>query len=554
MSPLNILIGGEIFRTLREGKYCYVDKTQFIEELLGPNRAQVSLITRPRRFGKTLTMSMLQEFFDIRKDSRALFAGLNISRNKELCAQWQNNAPTIFITLKGVEGSTFSHAQEKFVQILRRACSQSDYLFTSDRVRREDKKTIESLNKDKPSISCLEDSLFSLCSALQAYWEKPVILLIDEYDVPLNFASQNGYFPEMMRLMRTLLGEALKTNTALQFAVLTGCLRIAKESIFTGLNNFMCYSVSDAEYAEIFGFTEAEVDSLLDAAKLTHKKDEFTDWYDGYHFGDGKDIYCPWDILAHIVRLQKNPHAAPQAYWNNTSSNTIVRTLVSNAAAEARDKIEALLSGEAIEEKLIEDVTFDSIYEDENSIWTMLYLTGYLTKAENQTSFERTALVIPNKEVRIIFTDTVSKWFDESVKKMDLIPLVRALWAGDAVAVQKILCDILYDTISYFDNTESFYHGFLTGLLRGAGLVIKSNRESGLGRSDILVEDGKNKRALIFELKRAETYEELRDNVTKALAQINKKKYTFGLAPQITTVLQYGIAFWKKECCVQLGQ
>lgn len=552
MSSLNILIGGEIFRTLREENYCYVDKTRFIEELLGPNRAQVSLITRPRRFGKTLTMSMLQEFFDIRKNSRTLFKGLSISRNDAVCAQWQNNYPTVFITLKGVEGPTFPYAVEKFVQTIRRVCSESEYLFTSDRVRSEDKNTLDSLKMDQVGIFCLEDSLLSLCSALEAYWDKPVILLIDEYDVPLNSASQHGYYTEMMGLMRNMLGAALKTNTSLQFAVLTGCLRIAKESIFTGLNNFMCYSVSDADYADVFGFTEAEVDNLLAAAKLTYKKAEFTEWYDGYHFGDGKEIYCPWDILAHIARLQKNPQASPQAYWNNTSSNAIVRTLVSSAGADTRDKIERLISGDAIEERLIEDLTYDRVYENVNNIWTMMYLTGYLTKAAVQPDSDSTALVIPNKEVRIIFTDTVTKWFEDSVKKMDLVPLVKALWDGDAAVVQKILCDILYDTISYFDNAESFYHGFMTGLLRGAGFVIKTNRESGLGRPDIIIEDGKNKRALIFELKRAATYEELDAKASEGLAQIKEKQYAIGLSPQIKTVLQYGVAFWKKECCVKL--
>ena len=334
---------------------------------------------------------------------------------------------------------------------------------------------------------------------------------------------------------------------------LDDCLRIARESIFTGLNNFMCYSVSDADYADKFGFTEAEVDALLAQAGLTEKKAAITEWYDGYRFGDGTEIYCPWDILAHIVRLQKNPDAAPQAYWKNTSSNAIVRTLVRQAGPDTRDKIGTLISGGSIAECLVEELTYDTVYKNERNIWSMLYLTGYLTKASAQPANGATALTIPNKEVRTIFQDTVTLWFEDSLDTNALTLLVATLWDGDAPAVQKMLCDMLYDTISYFDSAESFYHSFMTGILKGAGLVVRTNRENGLGRSDILIEDGKNRRAMIFELKRAATYAELDAKASEALAQIAEKKYSTGLPPQITKVLEYGLAFWEKECRVTLA-
>ncbi len=554
MAPLNILIGGESFREIREQKCYYVDKTTLLEEMLAAIPPKVSLVTRPRRFGKTLTMTMLQEFFDIRKDSRQIFEGLAVSQNATLCEAWMNKYPVLFLTLKGVEGRNYELACGQMSELLQGLCITYSYLLESARVDPDDRKKIAVLKTGESSEKEMASALHLLCRALEAHWGKPAILLIDEYDVPVNCAEQNGYYKEMIGFMRNLLGAALKTNASLKFAVLTGCIRIARESIFTGLNNFKCYGVSDAQYADKFGFTSAEVDAMLIEAGLADKKPLLQEWYDGYRFGRKTELYCPWDVLLYVSDLQYDPEARPKAYWNNTSGNVIVRTLIATSGAKTRTKIEKLIEGHAIEEHLVEDLTYDLVYENEGNLWSMLYLTGYLTKAPEQPDNDSTALVIPNKEVRKIFTTTVSEWFAQSLRKHDLSPFVEALWNGDAAAIQDTLKQLLYSTISYHDSTENFYHGFMAGLINGTGLDMESNRESGLGRADITIEDGLHARAIIMELKYAQTYEELDRRAEEALAQIEEKKYAAGLSPQIKTVLNYGIAFWKKECCVKLVQ
>ncbi|MBO4311670.1 MAG: AAA family ATPase, partial [Desulfovibrionaceae bacterium] len=336
MAPLNLSIGGEFFRRLREEKRYYVDKTGLIEEMLADNQPLVSLITRPRRFGKTLAMTMLQEFFDIRKDSRQIFEGLAVSKNARLCEAWMNQYPAVFLSLKGVEGQDFCSSLTLFREIAVRLCSDNAYLSESHKVEQEDKMLLRRVRNREADSSELSNVLLVLCRALEAHWGKPVILLIDEYDVPISHAEQNGFYKEMVGFMRNLLGAALKTNPSLKFAVLTGCLRIARESIFTGLNNFKCYGVSDAQYADKFGFTPAEVDAMLNEAGLQDKKGVLKEWYDGYRFGKQTEIYCPWDIIQYLYDLQVDPDSKPQAYWNNTSGNAIVRTLISQAGPETQ--------------------------------------------------------------------------------------------------------------------------------------------------------------------------------------------------------------------------
>ena len=551
MAPLNIYIGGESFREIREQNCYYVDKTALLEEMLAVTPPKVSLITRPRRFGKTLTMTMLQEFFDIRKDSRQIFEGLDVSKNARLCEAWMNKYPTLFLTFKGIEGQDFDSALALFREMAVRLCSDNAYLAESQKAAPEDKILLHHVMNRVADLSELSNVLLILCRTLEAHWGKPAILLIDEYDAPVNHAEQKGYYDEMIGFMRNLLGAALKTNTSLKFAVLTGCIRISRESIFTGLNNFKCYGVSDAQYADKFGFTPAEVDAMLSEAGLSDKKPLIQEWYDGYRFGDGTEIYCPWDVLLYVSDLQYSPKARPQAYWNNTSSNAIVRTLIAQSGRKTRSRVEALIEGKAVEEKVAENLTYDLVYKNKSSIWSMLYLTGYLTKSPVQPDDGNTALVIPNKGIREIFTTTITAWFNESIEKQDLSHFVEALWNGDAEAIQEMLTRILYDTISYYDSTESFYHGFMAGLLSGTGLDPESNHESGLGRTDLTIEDGLNKRAVIIELKYAHEYEELEKKAGEALAQIEEKKYAAGLPPHIKSVLTYGIAFWKKECCVK---
>ncbi|MBQ7739325.1 MAG: AAA family ATPase [Desulfovibrionaceae bacterium] len=552
MAQLNILIGGDSFKKIREEQRCYVDKTAFIEEFLALGYPEVSLITRPRRFGKTLMLTMLKEFFDINAKERNLFEALAISKNEQICAEWFHQYPTIFLTLKGVEGGNFSHAIEKFAAIIQRLISEKRYLLASDTVFEEDKEKLLLFQKRQINTSDLEDSLLILCQALEAHHGKPVILLIDEYDVPISCAEENGYYKEMIGFMRNMLGAALKTNPSLKFAVLTGCLRIARESIFTGLNNFKCFGISDDFFADKFGFTAKDVDGLLACIRMPNRKKDIQEWYDGYRFGQELEIYCPWDVLQYIYDLQRNAAAQPQAYWKNTSNNAIVRRLVEKLGQEIREKIEDLIAAKPIEERLEEDLTYDTVYKKDRALWTMMYLTGYLTKAANQPDNRNTALVIPNKEIREIFIDKVASWFEDCMSRQDLRPLATAIWNGEDAYVRQKINEILYDTISYFDSGESFYHGFLAELLRGAGLVVKSNRENGLGRTDIVIQDAKHKRAAIFELKKAAEYEDLEKRAAAALVQIEEKKYAADMPPNIQTVLKYGIAFWKKECAVKI--
>ena len=555
MASLNILIGIEFFRRVREENHCYVDKTGFIEELLASNQAMVSLITRPRRFGKTLTMTMLQEFFDICQDSRAIFEGLAVSRNTALCQRWMNQYPTVFMTLKGVEGRNYDFALSQISDLLQNICIEHAYLLESEKVAPATKNKLARLYNGETSEKDMASSMRLLCRALEAHWEKPVILLIDEYDTPVNCAEQNGYYNEMIGFMRNFLGAALKTNPSLKFAVLTGCLRIVKESIFTGLNNFKCFGISNSRFADKFGFTPQEVKVLLDRADLSTKETELKEWYDGYRFGGYTEVYCPWDVLQYLSDLQYDAETKPQAYWNNTSSNSIVKTLISRADHKVvRDKIERLIEGGSVQEELAEELTYDTVYKNERNLWTILYLTGYLTKASKQPDNDLTALVVPNKAVRQIFIKTVSRWFEDKIAGSDLSSFAEALWNGNAAGLQQMLTQILYGTISYFDGAENYYHGFMTGLIRGAGLSICSNDEIGLGRADIVIEDSLNRRAIIIELKYTREFKDLEAKAEEALKQIEERKYALGLGPLIKKIINYGIAFWKKESCVKASE
>lgn len=556
MSALNILIGGESFREIRELNCCYVDKTDLLEELLTAIPPKVSLITRPRRFGKTLTMSMLREFFDIQKDSKDIFSGLKIFHNRELCDEWMNKHPVVFLSLKYVEGQSFEHALAQFASLISRVCAEHAYLNDSAGVTAADKQEISELIFKQADVTALENSLLTLCRALQTHWGKPTILLIDEYDVPLACAQQNGYYHEMVSFIRNMLGAALKTNAALQFAILTGCLRIAKESIFTGLNNFACYSISDVEFEDKFGFTESEVDALLEAGNLSKKKDELKEWYDGYRFGNGTEIYCPWDVLMHVSRLQKNAEVQPQAYWNNTSGNAIVRSFIGRTDLNIGEKFETLINGGCVETKIVESLTYDSLHSSEENLWSLLYLTGYLTKASKEqiescgrlADEDKTFLVIPNKEVRKIFTESIASWFTDSMLEMDRRPLFDSFWNGDAEKLSRLVSRILLNTISYHDYKEDFYHAVLTGIFVGSGYAVTSNRESGRGRADIIVKDQRNSRSAVIEVKHASASAELASIAEVGLHQIDEKEYDAPLRDNYETVIHWGMAFFEKRC------
>lgn len=560
---IRLPLGIDGFRKLRTSNCYYIDKTGFIEELL-EETFSVNLITRPRRFGKTLTMSMLSEFFDIRKDSRSIFEGLQITACTDLCRQWMNQWPVLFLTLKDIQGSTFEEAFDLLQFTVSSLCMEHDYLESSEKVKNADKKIFARLLNQEGTRSDIRASLVILTRMMEAHHGKPVILLIDEYDVPLAKASDNGYYEPMLNIIRSFLGMAWKTNPSLQFAVITGCLRIAKESIFTGANNFISRSISDIWYNRYFGFSEQEVAYLLqhiEPEKPLNESQALSDikrWYDGYLFG-GREIYCPWDVINHVNMLQKDPDAPPSSYWKDTSHNQIIRRFIDRKDISVNDRFEILLSGNTIQEPVSEDLTYDFDQSSEKNLWSILYLTGYLTQTSPRLFPEgfclengKTALRIPNEEVRTIFAETVAKWFTDTVISCDRSELFQSWWNGDEKKLTQELTDILFTTISYFDYREDYYHAFTAGLFAGAGYEVASNSEQGTGRADILIKDRHNRRAIIIETKRSRKESHMPDDCLNALKQIRQRQYASGLLKGYQTILCYGAAFFEKKCLIKL--
>ena len=554
MSRVRVKIGGEKFRVIRENSCYYADKTALIEDFLNGEPPEAFLFTRPRRFGKTLMMTMLRDFFDISQDSKSIFEGLAISKNKALCDKWMNQYPTVFVTFKGIRELTFEEALGKIRSRIGELCKAFKFLIDSSSVDETDREKLAALKAENSSKRHLADSLKTLCSALYAHYGKPVILLIDEYDVPLARAQENGYYSEMAVFIQDMLEEVLKTNDFLQFAILTGCLRITKESSYTGLNNLRCYGISDVRFADKFGFTSNEVDDLLSAAGFPEKKDVIKEWYDGYRFGDDTEIYCPWDILQYIEDLQAKATAKPKAYWENTSGNSPVRSFIGNTAFKVSSKIEKLLADGYVTSSINEGLTYDSLYESEENLWTLLYLTGYLTTAspdmvnDCDASADGQPLVIPNKEVKAIFLKTIKSWFKDTMQAMDRKPLFDAFWNGDSEGFQEKFSGILLKSISFHDYHENFYHAVLTGTFIGAGWEVTSNPESGLGRLDVLVKDEDNARAAIIEVKRSKTAGEMAKDAEDAIIQIKENKYVANFEGDYKKIMFWGISFWKKFC------
>ena len=556
MNDLKIPVGVSDFAKIRNYKYYYVDKTGLIEDLLEKETAEVILITRPRRFGKTMGMSMLDNFFDIRKDSKAIFEGLEISQNTELCSQWMNQWPVLFLSFKEVNGTVFDHAFNLLKFTLAQFCDDHAYLTESEKVTEEQKRIFRRLNDQTASLTDVQGALLVLMKMMRAYYGKPVILLLDEYDVPIAKASANGYYTEMLEVIRGMMSTALKDNDALRFAVITGCLRIAKESIFTGTNNFVSDTISSSHLNESFGFTQADIDQILkDADCLEHAAD-IKNWYDGYHFGD-LDVYCPWDVMNYLRDLQRNPKAKPASYWKNTSDNSIIRSFIDYRGAKISQKLETLLSGGYILQKVEEDLTYDYLHSSEENLWSILYLTGYLTRVREEDlpaplPEDASALIIPNAEVREIFETTIQKWFDESAQTWNLTALFDAMWSGNAETLTAEINKLLYKTISYHDYKEDFYHAFLTGILAGSGCAVKSNREHGEGRSDIVIYHPDRPQVILFEAKYAKTLGGLQKSCAEALQQIEDRQYAKEFEDDYDSVLCYGIAFYKKRCLVQI--
>lgn len=550
MKNLNIPVGISDFERIRELNYYYVDKTGLIKTLLQGEMDQVTLITRPRRFGKTMAMNMVASFLDIRKDSKELFDGLEISKEKEICKNWMNQYPTLFLSLKDVDGTTFENAFNMLKFVISSLCSQNSYLETGENIRENEKDIFSRLRSQTASITDIKGSIVTIMNMMQSYYEKPVILLIDEYDVPIAKASNNGYYKEMLEVIKGMLSTALKDNSSLKFAVITGCLKIAKESIFTGTNNFVSDTISSTRYNEYYGFTQQDVDKLLADAEIEEKADLIKEWYDGYNFGEF-EVYCPWDVMNYLRDLQNDLNARPVSYWKNTSDNAIIRSFIDYTGAAIRKKLEVLIAGGSICQKIEEDLTYDYLHSSEDNVWSILYLTGYLTKVGERDKDDQIELRIPNKEVKEIFESTVRKWFEDSARVTNRKDLFDAVWNKDADKATKEISTLLRMTISYYDYREDFYHAFLAGIFAGAGYSVESNREHGEGRSDIVIYNDVTGQVAVFEAKYSRKLEDLEKDCQKALDQINTKMYAKEFEDAYEEVLCYGIAFYKKRCLVK---
>ena len=556
MQKKKLPVGIEDFEEIRTEGFYYIDKTGLIRDLLN-NWGKVNLFTRPRRFGKTLNMSMLKNFFEIGAD-KTLFDGLTISKETALCERYMGKYPVIFISLKGVDGLNFEEACGALRRIIRAEASRFRMLLSSEKIADEDKQLFLRILQGKDTFDDVRDSLRMLSSLLNQCFSEKVILLIDEYDVPLDKAFQHGYYEEMVSLIRGLFGQALKTNEFLQFAVLTGCLRVSKESIFTGLNNFKILSITDARFDEHFGFTEAEVNQLLTDYQLEEHLAETKEWYDGYRFGNA-NLYCPWDVISYVDRLLADPHAEPEAFWINTSGNDLVKRFIDKADKTTQNEIERLIAGEAIEKKVRLDLTYNELDSSIDNLWSVLFTTGYLTRTGRAINGVY-KLVIPNREVREVFILQIQEWFRERMAddEKPMREFCRAFLKGEPEGIEKRLNIILNRMISVLDakapndKKENFYHGLLLGLLRSEeNWLILSNAKSGDGFSDILIEPEDPDAGIVIEVKYASSVAGLEKACEEALKQIREKRYNERLRNDgRTDVLTYGIAFCRKRCKV----
>ena len=541
---ISIAVGGEFFDRLREDHCYYVDKTGLIYDLVHGTNNAVTLFTRPRRFGKTLTMSMLESFFDIRRDSRTVFDGLDIMKHRAFCAEWMNQYPVLFITLKDAEGLTFESAYGMLKAAIADECISHSYLEHSEKVSKADVDVFGRLMFQRATEDDVRKSLLILTRMMHAHFGKPAILLIDEYDVPLAKAHENCYYKEMLAVIRGMMSTALKSNDHLKFGVVTGCLRIAKESIFTGVNNFASYSVLDERFSRYFGFTQDEIDKLLAAAGQEEKADVLRRWYDGYVFGN-EAVYCPWDVVNYISDLLYNGRSRPKNYWKNTSGNGIIRDFIGRTEFNVKSKFETILNGGTITQTISDELTYDSLHESEDNLWSVLLMTGYLTKADPDEDSDTVRLRIPNAEIAGIFQDTVARFFTDHVDADEQKTMMDALWSGDEATASKAISDLLFQTISYNDYHEDYYHAFLAGIFVGMGYEVESNKERGLGRPDIRLIDWKNRRALIIEAKKTDRKEQMERDCDEALDQIIKNQYAENMDG--LEVYRYGIAFYKKS-------
>ena len=554
MKNLNIPVGVSDFTEIRKNGYYYIDKSGLIKDILKTASTKVTLITRPRRFGKTLAMSMLDSYFDIRKDSKQLFDGLEISQNQVLCSEWTNKYPTIFVSFRQVEGLDFKGAYDMLTVVIANLFNEHIYLLDSKKATEFQKTSFKDLLSGNASVKEVKSSIYLLMNMVNDYYNEPVILLIDEYDVPVAKANNNGYYNEMLDVMKSLM-QTVKDNKTLKFAIITGCLRIAKESIFTGMNNFVSDTIVSSRLNEYFGFTQKEVNKILSDAEAITYADIIKEWYDGYHFGN-YDIYCPWDVMNYILDLQYNPKAKPQSYWKNTSDNAIIRSFIDYSGSNITRKLEVLMSGGHIFQHIDEYLTYDYLHSDEDNIWSILYLTGYLTQVKEDVGrklddSKMTALTIPNKEIRDIFETTVIKWFGDSARMWNRKALFDAVWSGNSESITYEMNKLLRKTISYHDYREDFYHAFLAGIFAGAGYMVDSNKEHGEGRSDVVVYDTVNARVAVFEAKYTKALDKLESECDIALEQIDERMYAKEYEDDYDDIMCYGISFFKIRCLVK---
>lgn len=554
-------VGLENFQEIQKSGFYYVDKTKLIEQLL-ENWSKVNLFTRPRRFGKTLNMSMLKSFFEIGTD-RTLFDGLYISRNQKLCEEYMGKYPVIFLSLKGIDGLSFEAAKYRLTELIGVEAERFAFLADSEKLTENERskyRAIIHLVNGKYSMDedMLVSSLQTLLQLLCRHYGQKAMILIDEYDVPLDKAFQHGYYKEMVSLIRGLFGQALKTNDDLQFAVLTGCLRVSKESIFTGLNNFKVYAADDVRYEEEFGFTNEEIKKLLANYNLQEHFEKVKEWYDGYHFGNA-DIYCPWDVINYVDDLLSDPNVQPKSYWINSSGNDLVKRFIEQADITTKDEIEQLIAGNAVEKRIRSDLTYDEIDNSIDNIWSVLFTTGYLTrlgKADNGVY----KLIIPNQEIREVFVQHIREWFNQIVanNRASIDKINQGFLEGKAETIQRELTMFLGETIRVFDTKarneekEIFYHGILLDILKNyPGWVVKSNRESGDGFADILLKPKNPDAGIIVELKDVRSLHDLDQACERALEQIKDRRYDTELREDgRNDILAYGIAFCRKRCKV----
>lgn len=556
MTQYNIPIGISEFEKIRKNDYYYVDKTELIQVLLKTEPAEITLFTRPRRFGKTLVMSMLASFFDIRRENRDLFKGLKVAKDQKLCQGWMNQWPVIFLSFKDVGGECFEDAYGLLQSVISQLYVEHTYLEESMEIDESYKDIFGRLKRRQGNKTDVQISLRVLMRMMQIYYGKQVILLIDEYDVPMAKAGNKAYYNEMLDVIGTMMSQALKDNTALKFSVITGCLRISKESIFTGTNNFVADTIADERFSNYFGFTNEEVQRLLEDTGNIKYQGQIKKWYDGYCFGK-TEIYCPWDVLCYLNKLAFESESEPENFWENTSHNDIIRTFLSCEGMDVTDSFERLLAGETIEVEITDNLTYENLTDSEENLWSVLYLTGYLTKDNRQPlqGKSKVFLKIPNAEIMDIFRKSVVRWFDERIAVRDRSSLFKALWNEDVSSLSELISDLLFETISYHDYAESFYHAFLAGLFTNAGYIVESNYESGLGRPDLVIKDKKKRQAVIIEIKIADSMQSLQKSAEKAMDQIEDMRYADSIFAQgYQKVIKYGAAFYRKNCLISKSE